>query len=58
MELSVFSHLARRNVKVVQPGLVYVIEWEAFDPTALPDKESNDPDQDNDHSTVYVADVS
>jgi OTU domain-containing protein 3 len=27
LELSAFAHLTRRNVKVVQPGLVYVIEW-------------------------------
>ena len=27
MELSAFSHLTRRNVKVIQPGLVYIIEW-------------------------------
>ncbi|KAJ7278929.1 hypothetical protein C8J57DRAFT_150486 [Mycena rebaudengoi] len=27
MELSAFAHLTRRNVKVIQPGLVYVIEW-------------------------------
>jgi len=30
MELSAFAHLTRRNVKVIQPGLVYVIEWTAF----------------------------
>ncbi|CAK5270915.1 unnamed protein product [Mycena citricolor] len=29
MELSAFAHLMRRNVKVIQPGLVYVIEWAA-----------------------------
>ncbi|KAI0632709.1 hypothetical protein C8Q77DRAFT_838726 [Trametes polyzona] len=29
MELSAFAHMTRRNVKVVQPGLVYVIEWDA-----------------------------
>ena len=29
MELSAFAHLARRNIKVIQPGLVYVIEWNA-----------------------------
>ncbi|KAF8127718.1 hypothetical protein EV363DRAFT_1344455 [Boletus edulis] len=29
LELSAFAHFARRNVKVVQPGLVYVIEWNA-----------------------------
>ncbi|KAF8521101.1 hypothetical protein BU17DRAFT_88368 [Hysterangium stoloniferum] len=27
LELSAFAHLKRRNVKVIQPGLVYVIEW-------------------------------
>ncbi|KAG6335413.1 hypothetical protein ID866_3674 [Astraeus odoratus] len=27
LELSAFAHFARRNVKVIQPGLVYVIEW-------------------------------
>ncbi|KAG2135368.1 uncharacterized protein EDB93DRAFT_1305322 [Suillus bovinus] len=29
LELSAFAHFARRNVKVIQPGLVYVIEWKA-----------------------------
>jgi hypothetical protein len=29
MELSAFAHMTRRNVKVIQPGLVYVIEWNA-----------------------------
>jgi OTU domain-containing protein 3 len=29
MELSAFAHLTRRNIKVIQPGLVYVIEWNA-----------------------------
>lgn len=29
LELSAFAHFARRNVKVIQPGLVYVIEWNA-----------------------------
>ncbi|KAF8512799.1 hypothetical protein JB92DRAFT_2926390 [Gautieria morchelliformis] len=28
LELSAFSHLKRRNVKVIQPGLVYIIEWD------------------------------
>ncbi|KAJ7500759.1 hypothetical protein B0H11DRAFT_2155417 [Mycena galericulata] len=32
MELSAFAHLTRRNVKVIQPGLVYVIEWAAGAP--------------------------
>ncbi|KAF6749835.1 hypothetical protein DFP72DRAFT_1141462 [Ephemerocybe angulata] len=29
LELSAFAHMVKRNVKVVQPGLVYVIEWGA-----------------------------
>ncbi len=29
LELSAFAHLKRRNVKVIQPGLIYVIEWDA-----------------------------
>ena len=45
LELSAFAHMARRDVKVVQPGLVYVIEWAAgwdagppsSPSTALPD---------------------
>ncbi|KAF7759905.1 hypothetical protein Agabi119p4_11600 [Agaricus bisporus var. burnettii] len=62
MELSAFAHMAQRNVKVVQPGLVYVIEWQAFavssSPTtpSLPDKEDLDGNDDNDpHSSIYVA---
>ena len=27
MELSAFADMTRRDVKVIQPGLVYVIEW-------------------------------
>jgi OTU domain-containing protein 3 len=34
LELSAFAHLNRRDVKVMQPGLVYVIEWAAgWDPS-------------------------
>lgn len=29
LELSAFAHMTRRNAKVIQPGLVYVIEWAA-----------------------------
>ncbi|KAG5732471.1 hypothetical protein E4T56_gene13875, partial [Termitomyces sp. T112] len=37
LELSAFAHMERRDVKVVQPGLVYVIEWKAFaSPVASP----------------------
>ena len=69
MELSAFAHMARRNVKVVQPGLVYVIEWQAFvvgqSPTAdtggcpyppFPDKENRHQEGvDDSDSTIYVA---
>jgi OTU domain-containing protein 3 len=38
MELSAFAHMTGRDVKVIQPGLVYVIEHSAFadadDPTS------------------------
>ena len=27
LELSAFAHMTKRNVKIIQPGLVYVIEW-------------------------------
>ncbi|KAA1466914.1 cysteine proteinase [Dentipellis sp. KUC8613] len=40
LELSAFAHMARRDVKVIQPGLVYVIEWASgWDLTP----ESNEP---------------
>ncbi|KAF8312335.1 cysteine proteinase [Clavulina sp. PMI_390] len=29
LEISAFAHVKRKNVKVIQPGLVYVIEWDA-----------------------------
>jgi len=29
LELSAFSHMKKCNVKVIQPGLVYLIEWAA-----------------------------
>ena len=32
LELSAFAHLKRKNVKVIQPGLVYVIEWDTGAP--------------------------
>jgi OTU domain-containing protein 3 len=36
LELSAFAHYARRDVKVIQPGLVYVIEWFAgWDPSEI-----------------------
>lgn len=66
LELSAFAHLKRRNVKVIQPGLVYVIEWAGGgDPEELRreekrrkgkgkevDAESDDEDED---TAVYVA---
>ncbi|CCM05945.1 uncharacterized protein FIBRA_08184 [Fibroporia radiculosa] len=37
LELSAFAHMTRRDVKVIQPGLVYVIEWAAGgDPASDP----------------------
>lgn len=36
LELSAFAHYVRRDVKVIQPGLVYVIEWFAgWDPSEI-----------------------
>lgn len=32
MELSAFAHLTRRNIKVIQPGLVYVIQCDSQQP--------------------------
>jgi hypothetical protein len=33
LELSAFAHMKKCNVKVIQPGLVYLIEWAAgWDP--------------------------
>ena len=29
LELTAFAHLKKRDVKVIQPGLVYVIEWKS-----------------------------
>lgn len=43
MELSAFAHWAQRDVKVIQPGLVYVIEWSAFAVSPAP---AQDDDQD------------
>ena len=36
LELSAFAHLNKRDVKVIQPGLVYVIEWAAGNPLDPP----------------------
>ena len=48
LELSAFAHMTKRNVKVIQPGLVYVIEWAAggdFDET--PAAQDDDVDHDD-----------
>ncbi|TFK27237.1 hypothetical protein FA15DRAFT_666530 [Coprinopsis marcescibilis] len=60
LELSAFAHTVRRNVKVVQPGLVYVIEWDAgLDEEerekAMRQLEAEQDDQTICHGTVYVA---
>ncbi|TFK37508.1 hypothetical protein BDQ12DRAFT_143460 [Crucibulum laeve] len=67
MELSAFAHLTKRNVKVIQPGLVYVIEWAAGgDPSSSStperkvsssryDDSEEEDEQDNQGGTIYVA---
>lgn len=52
MELSAFAHMARCNIKVIQPGLVYVIEWHAFSLPPFPDHPLSHLHPD---STIYVA---
>ncbi|KZT25008.1 cysteine proteinase [Neolentinus lepideus HHB14362 ss-1] len=55
MELSAFAHMTRRDVKVVQPGLVYVIEWAAGgDPAPTPFEQgpSSEPETSLDESTL------
>ncbi|KAJ3763516.1 hypothetical protein EV360DRAFT_91809 [Lentinula raphanica] len=70
MELSAFAHLTKRNIKVVQPGLVYVIQCDPSQPKrdfpsihtrSGPSKELDadetttiSPVEDQD-STIYVA---
>ena len=46
MELSAFAHLSKRNIKVIQPGLVYVIEWQAGESSSTAASSSKD---DNPH---------
>ncbi|TFY74971.1 hypothetical protein EWM64_g9042 [Hericium alpestre] len=43
LELSAFAHMARRDVKVIQPGLVYVIEWASGWDPAPPDVDASTP---------------
>lgn len=45
LELSAFAHLKRKNVKVIQPGIVYVIEWSAGNP--IPESFSSASDNDD-----------
>ncbi|KAJ3727893.1 hypothetical protein C8R42DRAFT_656776 [Lentinula raphanica] len=44
MELSAFAHLTKRNIKVVQPGLVYVIQCDPSQPKSpkSPSKKAGD----------------
>ncbi|KAH9856199.1 hypothetical protein C2E23DRAFT_507100 [Lenzites betulinus] len=43
LELSAFAHMTKRNVKVIQPGLVYVIQWDAGgDPAEEPSSPVHD----------------
>ena len=42
MELSAFAHLSKRNIKVIQPGLVYVIEWQAGESSTTASSSSKD----------------
>lgn len=60
MELSAFAHMVKRDVKVVQPGLVYVIEWgagldEEERQKAMQQLETEEDDDTITKGTVYVA---
>jgi OTU domain-containing protein 3 len=60
LELSSFAHMVKRNVKVIQPGLVYVIEWDAgLDEQerqrALRQLEAEEHDDTISKGTIYVA---
>ncbi|KAL0952860.1 hypothetical protein HGRIS_007082 [Hohenbuehelia grisea] len=52
LELSAFAHMARRNVKVIQPGLVYVIEWTAGGSGDNPTSDQPTDDAVNDDADV------
>ena len=43
MELSAFADMTRRDVKVIQPGLVYVIEWNSGWGEASPSETKTTP---------------
>lgn len=53
LELSAFAHMTKRNVKVVQPGLVYVIEWDAWGEGDRPASPSPAPS----HATTALQDI-
>lgn len=63
LELSAFAHLKHRNVKVIQPGLVYVIEWDGGESSVSKDskrwkgksKESDTPGEEEEQGAVYIA---
>ncbi|KAJ7585201.1 hypothetical protein C8J56DRAFT_950102 [Mycena floridula] len=48
MELSAFAHLTRRNIKVIQPGLVYVIQWNPWHSKLVSRKSDVDDSMDQD----------
>jgi len=55
LELTAFAHFKKRDVKVIQPGLVYVIEWAAgadLSPTTsdMPKPGSPEPESDSDRA--------
>ncbi|KAG8891601.1 hypothetical protein FRC01_014609, partial [Tulasnella sp. 417] len=52
LELSAFAHLMRRNVKVIQPGLVYVIEWRTGPNAPGASTANHEEDEDNAGSSV------
>ena len=63
MELSAFAHMTRRNIKVIQPGLVYIIQCDSTPGPSqnTPDERQQDlsdvEDEDDyvDEPTIYVA---
>lgn len=41
--MSAFAHSKKKNIKVIQPGLVYVIEWDAGGSTDGAQSGNDDP---------------
>jgi len=54
MELSAFAHMTRCNVKVIQPSLIYVIEWHTFSLSSLLDSSLSHLHPDDTIYVVYV----